>query len=243
MKQSGFYKISQRYVYLVQDIGGTYSDNKERPVYCCIQDKDNPQNILGDTTMHSLTTKGIIVNGASGTGKTTLGRALAKQLGFPHLDLDDYYYPSQDEVGSYRFAELRPRNKIIEHLKNDLSKHPYFVMSGTIGSILWDFVNPLFDLAVLLFVPTETRLERVKARAFERYGERVLEGGDLYNNHQEFYNHIQQYDIGYHSVSLQRHEQWAKEIHCPVIRVDGTRAIIENSMLIAEQYQSIQHSD
>jgi len=80
-------------------------------------------------------------------------------------------------------------------------------------------------------------------RAFERYGERVLEGGDLYNNHQEFYNHIQQYDIGYHSVSLRRHEQWAKEICCPILRVDGTRTIIENSMLIAEQYQSIQHND
>ncbi|MCL2362125.1 MAG: AAA family ATPase [Defluviitaleaceae bacterium] len=353
MKQSGFYKLSLRYIYLVKDLGGTYKDDKERPIYCCIQDKDNPQiywaiptssisnrasaelgriqrlcslpdrdirsayyhightnrpaifkisNALpvtevfldgeytsqgshlvlrdkkliseierklsrilfdesrhpnkyeqhissiysylnGDTTIHSLTARGIIVNGASGTGKTTLGRELAKQLGFPHLDLDDYYYPPQDEVGSFRFAELRPRDEIIEHLKNDLAKHPHFVMSGTIGSILWDFVNPLFNLAVLLSVPTQIRLERVKARAFERYGERVLEGGDLHNSHQEFYNYIQQYEIDYHSVSLQRHEQWAKEISCPVLRVDGTRPIIENAMLIAKQYQSMQYSD
>jgi len=42
MKQSGFYKLSQKYVDLVKCLGGTYRDNKERPIYCCIQDKDYP---------------------------------------------------------------------------------------------------------------------------------------------------------------------------------------------------------
>ena len=40
MKQSGFYKLSWRYIYLVKDCGGTYKDDKERPIYCCIQDRD-----------------------------------------------------------------------------------------------------------------------------------------------------------------------------------------------------------
>ena len=43
MKQSGFYKLSPKYANLVKQIGGLYRDDKERPVYCCIQDKDYPK--------------------------------------------------------------------------------------------------------------------------------------------------------------------------------------------------------
>ncbi|MCL2500788.1 MAG: hypothetical protein FWE90_10725 [Defluviitaleaceae bacterium] len=42
MTQSGFYKLSQRYIDLINDSGGSYKDNKERPVYCCMQDKYYP---------------------------------------------------------------------------------------------------------------------------------------------------------------------------------------------------------
>lgn len=36
--------------------------------------------------------KGIIIFGAPGSGKTTLGAELARQLDFPHFDLDDYHW-------------------------------------------------------------------------------------------------------------------------------------------------------
>ena len=39
MTQSGFYKLSHKYIKLIKSLSGTYRDNKERPVYCCIQDK------------------------------------------------------------------------------------------------------------------------------------------------------------------------------------------------------------
>jgi hypothetical protein len=39
---NGFYKLSSNYLSLVEILGGTYRDNKERPVYCCLQDKDFP---------------------------------------------------------------------------------------------------------------------------------------------------------------------------------------------------------
>ena len=42
MTQSGLYKLSQKYVQLVKDLGGTYRDNKERPIYCCIKDRFCP---------------------------------------------------------------------------------------------------------------------------------------------------------------------------------------------------------
>jgi len=175
--------------------------------------------------------RGIIINGAAGTGKTTLAGELAKRLKFQHIELDDYYFSRESP-----FAGLRPYDEIVEHLKADLAKYPQFVMSGAAGIISWDFVNPLFDLAVLLFVPTDIRLERVKARAYERFGERAIEGGDLYENHLKFYDEISKYDTGYHSVSLERHEKWEAELICPVLRADGTKPISENVELIAEQY-------
>ena len=42
MKPTGFYKLSPEYIALVRELGGTYRDSKERPVYCCLQDKDFP---------------------------------------------------------------------------------------------------------------------------------------------------------------------------------------------------------
>ena len=41
MKPTGFYKLSPKYLALVRLLGGTYRDNSARPVYCCIQDRNN----------------------------------------------------------------------------------------------------------------------------------------------------------------------------------------------------------
>jgi len=194
MKQSGFYKLSQRYP----------------------------------------ASRGLIINGAAGTGKTTLGKEVAARLGFKHMDLDDYYFSRESE-----FAGLRPRAEIIQLLQDDLNKHPHFVMSGSIGSILWDFVNPLFNLAILLSAPTDLRVQRITARAYERFGNRALEGGDLYDNHQQFYEQTKQYDTGFHSVSRERHEKWASELECPVLRLDGALPIADNVEIINAHFLSL----
>jgi len=39
MKPTGFYKLTQNYFDIIKQIGGTYRDNKERPIYCCMHDK------------------------------------------------------------------------------------------------------------------------------------------------------------------------------------------------------------
>lgn len=39
MIENGFYKIKTQYLDLIERLGGTYRDNKERPVLCCIEDK------------------------------------------------------------------------------------------------------------------------------------------------------------------------------------------------------------
>ena len=39
MIENGFYILKQEYIDLIHRLGGTYEDNKKRPVFCCLQDK------------------------------------------------------------------------------------------------------------------------------------------------------------------------------------------------------------
>lgn len=39
MIENGFYKLKQEFIQLINDLGGYYQDKKERPVFCCIEDK------------------------------------------------------------------------------------------------------------------------------------------------------------------------------------------------------------
>jgi hypothetical protein len=39
MLENGFYKITQEFIEIIRKLGGTYKDAKERPVFCCFEDK------------------------------------------------------------------------------------------------------------------------------------------------------------------------------------------------------------
>jgi len=182
-----------------------------------------------------MTSRGISINGCAGSGKTTIGRELAARLAYPLLDLDDYYWNWDTKLP---YQGLRSKDEVIRLLERGMAKHPRFVMAGSIGSKLWDFVNPLLDLAVLLHTPKSICLERAKNRAFEKWGNAVLVGGDLHENHLKFYETIEQYFTGENpSYSLQRHEKWAQELNCPVLQLDGTRDIDKNVDEIIKHYR------
>ena len=177
--------------------------------------------------------RGIIIFGAAGSGKTTLGRELAGRLGFLHIDIDDYIWRWDTEIP---YTVLRPRQERIEALMEAVSKGERFVMTGSMDSIR-EFFTPLFDLAVFLTVPTDIRLQRLGARKSEQFGERILPGGDMYEQNQKFFNEAAAYDTGEPpQVCLKIHEQWATEFECPVLRLDGTKPIAENAAWIESQY-------
>ena len=68
------------------------------------------------------------VVGASGSGTTTLGRALAGRLAVPHHDTDDFFWlPSEPQ-----FQHLRERGERQAMLGAALARTPGWVLSGSL---------------------------------------------------------------------------------------------------------------
>ena len=177
--------------------------------------------------------RGIIIFGAAGSGKTTLGRELAGRLGFLHIDIDDYIWRWDTEIP---YTVLRSRQERIETLIEAVSKDEHFVMTGSMDSIR-GFFTSLFELAVFLTVPTDIRLQRLGARKSEQFGERILPGGDMYEQNEKFLREAAAYDTGEPpQVCLKTHKQWAAELKCPILYLNGMKAIAENAAWVEAQY-------
>lgn len=168
--------------------------------------------------------KGIIVFGANGSGKTTLGRELARILNFKHMDVEDYYFPESE----IPYSVSRSRQEVIELMLADIEKHRSFIISAVDGNF-GDKITQLYKFAVHISAPFEIRMERVKQRDLEKYGERVSKGGDMYEQQLEFYDFVS-------NRNLSRIDEWAETLTCPVIRIDGTEDWCVNAVNIAEQF-------
>ena len=167
---------------------------------------------------------GMIVFGANGSGKTTLGRELARILNFKRMDVEDYYF-NESEIP---YANSRSRDEVINLMLADIEKYGSFVISAVNGDF-GDKITLFYKLGVYLSAPLELRLERVKRRAYQQYGDRVLKGGDMYEQEQKFFDFVANRD-------LSGIDEWAETLTCPVIRVDGTADWRINAVNIAEQF-------
>jgi len=159
--------------------------------------------------------KRIHVFGASGAGTTTIAKIVSKQLGYKHFDSDNYFWlPTINP-----FTIERERNECLKMMDEDLSKNDEWVLSGSIAN--WgNILVPYFDLVIFVYVPPEIRLERLKKREYERYGNEIIEGGNRYKECQDFLSWASAYDDGTRNGrSLARHEKWLKNINCPTQRI------------------------
>jgi adenylate kinase family enzyme len=173
----------------------------------------------------------IHILGASGSGTTTLGRALAARLQGPHFDADDYFWLPTDPP----FTTQRERTARQQLLMNALTAQDKWVLSGSLCG--WgDVAISLFELVVFLWVPQHRRLERLRQRERERYGERIMLGGDMYTSSQAFLTWAASYDDGGLDIrSRQLHEQWLGTLPCPIVCFEGEYSIEEQiAVLMAE---------
>ena len=127
---------------------------------------------------------GIIVCGLNGVGKSTLGKALAEKLGYPFIDMEDLFFGKAD--GADPYASPRSRDEVKEILMREVKTCEDFVLAAVKGNYGQKFL-PFFQLAVLVEVPKETRLQRLKNRSLQKFGSRMLPGGDLYQKEQDFF--------------------------------------------------------
>ena len=83
----------------------------------------------------------------------------------------------------------------------------------------------------MLDVPRDIRLQRVRDRSFQKFGNRMLSGGDLFEQEEKFFRFVE-------SRNEMIVEEWVKSLKCPVIRIDGTKPIDENTNFIMERMQN-----
>lgn len=82
----------------------------------------------------------------------------------------------------------------------------------------------------MIDVPRDIRIQRVKNRSFQKFGERMLLGGDLHEQEEKFFDFVK-------SRPENTVEEWVKSLKCPILRIDGTKPIEENVDFIMEQIQ------
>lgn len=154
--------------------------------------------------------------GASGTGKTTLGRVLAHQLGYAHFDSDAYFHLPTDPP----FQQQREPDERTRMLLADLPDDGRWVLSGSV--ISWTPHPELaFDLIVFLYLPPEVRLERLRRRERERYGPRLDPGGDMHQDHADFIKWSSGYDEGRVALNnLKIHRDWLGRQTVPVLELN-----------------------
>ncbi len=160
--------------------------------------------------------------GASGSGTSTLGVALAERANAVHLDTDDYYWLPTDPP----YETARPMPERLTRLRADLGAAGRFVLSGSLCG--WgDPLIPRFEFVVFLLVPTGVRLARLTRREQEEFGQdAVAPGGRMHENFRTFLEWAADYDAGEIDMrSLARHRDWLAGLPCPVLELEGEMSV------------------
>src|SRR5580698_7085733 len=155
----------------------------------------------------------ILITGASGSGTSTLGAALAKELGIAHLEADDYYWlPTVPP-----FTTKRDHAERLVSVLRDVRAKQSAVMAGSIMDWGLELENA-FDLIVFLYLDAAIRVERLRKRETEFLG-KVDE---------EFLEWAAQYDEGVlGGRSLAKHQAWLSARTCRVLKLRGDLSVRE----------------
>lgn len=178
----------------------------------------------------------VILCGGNGAGKSTLGRYLARALDWPFFDIETYYFP--DIGGDYPYRTARTQEEVEALLLADLRANPRCLLAATKGAYGPE-VEGLLTCAVLLDVPKEARLERVRQRSYQKFGERMRPGGDLHDREEQFFRMVEgrsQGDV----------EAWLEGTGLPVLRLDAaqeTARLAEAVVRFLEERRSPGHFD
>lgn len=174
----------------------------------------------------------IHITGASGSGTTTLGRALAQRWGIPHADTDDFYWKPTDPA----FVEKRPIAERLDLMHSLFVPRASWVLSGSL--VCWgEPLVPFFDVVIFLSLDNDTRLARLRRRETIRCGREALApGGKRHAAFLGFMDWAAQYDTAsFTGRSRAQHEFWLAQLPCPVLRLNSAAPV---DRLVAQVMQA-----
>ena len=161
---------------------------------------------------------GILICGLNGTGKSTLGRMLADRMGYELIDNEDLFFPKADPL--YMFSNPRSEEEAVRLLEEKISQNDRFIFAAVRGNY-GDKLIAALDRIILIEVPKQIRSRRVRDRSYQKFGDRILPGGDLYDRESKWFSLTDSRPESYVT-------EWLETLDCPVIRIDGTRPVEEN---------------
>lgn len=183
---------------------------------------------------------GIAIFGLNGGGKSTLSHMLYKILNFYEIDVEDYYFPEQktsrlnalenkkiiptEHLGELPFSLPRTKNEVEISILRDIYLHPNFILSSV--TMNWnEEILSRINIAFHMQTPLKNRLERIQKREEKRFGARVIQGGDMYEQ-----------QINFLDVVAKRSEKSLMKsisgLSCPIINIDGTLPISEELRIV-----------
>ena len=160
----------------------------------------------------------IVLSGGNGAGKSTLGKALAAAMNLPFLDIEDYYFPKSDP--GYLYAAQRTEKEAIALLLADVKRLDGFVLAAVKADYTPE-LSSRFTHAILVDVPKDIRMQRVRERSFGKFGKRMLPGGDLWEREERFFAMVQ-------NRSDDRFLRWLDSLAIPVLHADGLLPVEQN---------------
>jgi adenylate kinase family enzyme len=161
-----------------------------------------------------------LITGASGSGTSTLARAVGARLQIAALDADTYFWLPT----SPPFTRKREPQQRLAMIQHDLGAVTDSVLAGSIvdwGAELEDS----FGLIVFLTVPAAIRVARLRVREAQLLG----------HADPAFLAWAAQYDEGrLEGRSRPKHEHWLAARRCPLLRIDGDIALEDSTARVID---------
>ncbi|WP_241331604.1 AAA family ATPase [Chryseobacterium arthrosphaerae] len=174
----------------------------------------------------------IHIFGASGSGVTTLGKALSEQLNIEYFDSDDFFW-LKTEVPFTEKQNPEIRNTTVSDILHTTDS---WIFGGSI--IHWgENIFPPFDLVIFLYLPPEIRMERLRKREFERYGEEITVNPERAVKSEEFLEWAKDYDhdTGIANRTLNAHREWLTGIDVPLLEISGNYPVSDKINIILDR--------
>ena len=167
----------------------------------------------------------ILITGASGSGTSTLGKAISSTLNCSWIEADDYYW----HLTTPPYTKKRDHPSRLRLIIDKQSVQKSTVISGSIMNWGLELENS-FDLIIFLYLDSTIRVQRLRIRE-----QKVLGSVD-----EDFMQWASEYDAGpSEGRSLAKHSKWLSERSCKVLKIEGDLTVQQRSDLALDALTQI----